>query len=96
MAPGQVSLLQLHDICGLNNCGRYLRSFAAFVGLAADEDYAGQGLPDIVSYNTRVEHIEKDSNGKWVHTLKRVVPQGEDGYREDWWQEATDAVVSSI
>ncbi|VDB96836.1 unnamed protein product [Peniophora sp. CBMAI 1063] len=67
----------------------HVRGYAAIHGLASDDD------PSLVSYNTRVERIEKPSpDGKWVLTLKRLRKLEETNRLEAvWWKEEFDAVV---
>ncbi|KII91643.1 hypothetical protein PLICRDRAFT_105338 [Plicaturopsis crispa FD-325 SS-3] len=74
--------------------GRYLRSYAAFFGLAADEDYGGEGRKEVASYNTRVEHAEKlQGSDKWTLTLKRVTRHDETSAKIELWKEEFDAVL---
>ncbi|WWC66071.1 uncharacterized protein I303_108693 [Kwoniella dejecticola CBS 10117] len=72
---------------------RYLRSFASWLGINNGDDE----LDERVSYNTRVELVEKrfDENGKqqgWILTLRKFV-RNDEGYEESYWQEYFDAVV---
>ncbi|KAH8813812.1 hypothetical protein DL96DRAFT_1625447 [Flagelloscypha sp. PMI_526] len=72
--------------------GRYLRSFASWLGVNS-----GDGSPD-VSYNTRVESVQKRYNaaGKhqgWTLLLRKFTKTNEITYKETWWSEDFDAVV---
>ncbi|KAF8654311.1 hypothetical protein AX16_003538 [Volvariella volvacea WC 439] len=71
---------------------RYLRSFASWHGINAND-----GNPN-VSYNTRVELVEKryDEDGKragWRIVLKELVRDGAQNSRTSWREEDFDAVV---
>ncbi|KZV64546.1 FAD/NAD-P-binding domain-containing protein [Peniophora sp. CONT] len=71
---------------------KHVRGYAAIHGLASDDD------PSVVSYLTRVEHLEKStSNNKWTLTLKRVRKLEETNRLEvTWWKEDFDAVVVGL
>ena len=67
---------------------RYMRSFASFHGVNSNDDN-----PD-VSYNTRVERIDKhfDDQGKelgWTLTLKKLEKTGKNSSRATWWKEVS-------
>ncbi|KAE8440801.1 hypothetical protein EG329_006557 [Mollisiaceae sp. DMI_Dod_QoI] len=50
-----------------------------------------RGYQDLVSYNTTVELVHKDSTtGKWVVTLRKPL---ENGVQDQWWTESFDSVV---
>ncbi|KAF7304328.1 Dimethylaniline monooxygenase [Mycena chlorophos] len=73
---------------------RYLRAFASYHGINAND-----ANPDI-SYNTRVELVEKryDEQGReqgWRLTLKRLerVAGNERRVKATWWTEDFDAIV---
>ncbi|WVQ82943.1 hypothetical protein IAT38_005079 [Cryptococcus sp. DSM 104549] len=56
-------------------------------------DYAKNfGLDKLTSYNTRVELAEKTGD-TWKLTLRKVVDEGEEKVREEFWTEEFDAVV---
>ncbi|KII86697.1 hypothetical protein PLICRDRAFT_55612 [Plicaturopsis crispa FD-325 SS-3] len=70
----------------------YLRAFASFHGVNSNDNNPN------VSYNTRVELIEKhyDDAGKehgWRLTLKELVKGANDTSRTTWYQENYDAIV---
>ncbi|RDB31080.1 Flavin-containing monooxygenase ustF2 [Hypsizygus marmoreus] len=72
--------------------GRYVRAFASYHGVNSND-----GNPR-VSYNTRVELVEKrfDQNGNeagWTLTLKKVVRTGKTSSKAIWTAENFDAVV---
>lgn len=46
------------------------------------------GIDQITSYNTRVERAEKIGD-TWKLTLRKVVDEGEDRVREEYWTEAS-------
>ncbi|OXG54155.1 dimethylaniline monooxygenase [Cryptococcus neoformans] len=52
------------------------------------------GIDQFTSYNTRVERAEKIGD-IWKLTLRKVVDEGEDRVREDYWIEEFDAVVAA-
>ncbi|KZV64548.1 FAD/NAD-P-binding domain-containing protein [Peniophora sp. CONT] len=65
----------------------HVRGYAAIHGFAFDDD------PAVVSYNTRVERVDKSDN-KWILTLKRFRKLEETNRLEaTWWKEEFDAVV---
>uniref|UniRef100_A0A0W0EY60 FAD/NAD(P)-binding domain-containing protein n=1 Tax=Moniliophthora roreri TaxID=221103 RepID=A0A0W0EY60_MONRR len=67
---------------------RYLRSFASFHGLNANDDNPN------ISYNTRVELVQKREDGKgWTVTLRKYTEPGSNEYKESWWSEDFDAIV---
>ncbi|KAF7324910.1 Dimethylaniline monooxygenase [Mycena kentingensis (nom. inval.)] len=71
---------------------KYLRAFASFHGINSNDDN-----PD-VSYNTRVELVEKkrELNGQhrgWTLTLKRLEHLGYGSVKASWWSEDFDAIV---
>ncbi|KAG6825285.1 hypothetical protein H0H92_004160 [Tricholoma furcatifolium] len=71
---------------------QYVRAFASFHNLNSNDDNPR------VSYNTRVELVEKryDLNGEeagWTLTLKKVVPIGNGTTKAIWSTEDFDAVV---
>ncbi|KAH8676745.1 flavin dependent monooxygenase-like protein [Tricladium varicosporioides] len=49
-----------------------------------------KGYESLVSYNTTVELVRKDSNSKWVLALRKPLDNGQEDY---WWEERFDAVV---
>ncbi|EGO03160.1 hypothetical protein SERLA73DRAFT_174607 [Serpula lacrymans var. lacrymans S7.3] len=70
----------------------YVRAFASYHGINSNDDNP------VMSYNTRVERVEKRLNEKgqeqgWRLWLKELVPIGENKYRATWWTEDFDAVV---
>ena len=69
-----------------------MRGYAAIHGLAS---YDG---PAVVSYNTRVERLDKSSDKKkWILTLKRLRKLEETNRLEaTWWKEEFDAVVVAV
>ncbi|KAK7049894.1 hypothetical protein VNI00_005324 [Paramarasmius palmivorus] len=67
---------------------RYLRSFASLHGVNANDENPN------VTYNTRVELVQKRKNGKgWTVTLRKFTELGDGGYKENWWSEDFDAIV---
>ncbi|KAF9067741.1 hypothetical protein BDP27DRAFT_1225424 [Rhodocollybia butyracea] len=71
---------------------RYVRSFASFQGINSND-----GNPDI-SYNTRVERVEKryNVNGEgagWTVTLREFIQTDADSYSIRWWTEDLDAIL---
>lgn len=70
---------------------RHVRQYAASVGLNSnDEEY-----PDVISYFTRVERVHKSPStlGKWILTLRRLIPLHDGSLKVTWWTEAFDAIV---
>ncbi|KZV64547.1 FAD/NAD-P-binding domain-containing protein [Peniophora sp. CONT] len=67
----------------------HVRGYAALHGLGSYDD------PATVSYNTRVERVEKASGAnKWTLTFKRLRKLEETNRLEaTWWKEEFDAVV---
>nr|XP_019009539.1 uncharacterized protein I206_06188 [Kwoniella pini CBS 10737]OCF48320.1 hypothetical protein I206_06188 [Kwoniella pini CBS 10737] len=71
---------------------RYLRSFASWLGINNGDEKTN------VSYNTRVELVEKNLNkiGKqigWTLTLRKFLRAKEGCYEETYWKENFDAVI---
>ncbi|PPQ92470.1 hypothetical protein CVT25_009735 [Psilocybe cyanescens] len=71
---------------------RYLRAFASWHGVNNNDNNPN------VSYNTRVELIEKRHNEDgeeegWTLTLKELVPSGRDTLKAIWTKEHFDAVI---
>jgi thioredoxin reductase len=64
----------------------YLRAFASFHSINTNDGNKN------VSYNTRVELVEKKSTG-WTVTLKKFEKTGDHSCRATWWTENFDAVV---
>jgi cation diffusion facilitator CzcD-associated flavoprotein CzcO len=61
---------------------------------SAVEDYIQnlvnrKGYQDWISYDTFVELVHKEGNGKWVLTLRKPLAGGQD----EWWTESFDAVI---
>ncbi|WWD22598.1 hypothetical protein CI109_107091 [Kwoniella shandongensis] len=50
------------------------------------------GLDKLTSYNTRVEKAVKEGN-TWILTLRKVIDDGDDKAREEYWTEEFDALV---
>lgn len=48
-----------------------------------------KGYQEWVSYKTFVELVHKEKDGKWVLTLRKPLPSGQD----EWWTENFDAVI---
>ncbi|KAH8827551.1 FAD/NAD(P)-binding domain-containing protein [Flagelloscypha sp. PMI_526] len=72
--------------------GRYLRAFASWLGVNS-----GDENPDI-SYNTRVESVNKRYNEQgehhgWTLLLRKFIQIDVNTYEESWWSEDFDAVV---
>ncbi|KAL6301889.1 FAD/NAD(P)-binding domain-containing protein [Sparassis latifolia] len=72
--------------------GKYLRSFASFLGLNSNDEN-----PD-TSYNTRVERVDKylDENGNehgWRLLLKKLVQTDYGTLKATWYTQVFDAVV---
>lgn len=65
---------------------RYMRAFASYHGLNSND-----ANPN-VTYNTRVELIEKKISAEgegqgWTLTLKKLVRTGKDRSKATWWTE---------
>ncbi|KAG6907920.1 hypothetical protein DXG01_006850 [Tephrocybe rancida] len=72
--------------------GRYVRAFASFHGVNSNDANTR------VSYNTRVELVEKRYNeygeeAGWTLTLKQVIATGKESSKAIWSREDFDAVV---
>lgn len=51
-----------------------------------------EGIEDYYRFDSRIESVYKNDNGKWVLVVKKIV----DGDHEEWYQEEFDAVVVAI
>ncbi|KIY64798.1 FAD/NAD(P)-binding domain-containing protein [Cylindrobasidium torrendii FP15055 ss-10] len=66
---------------------RYLRAFASWHDINVNDDGP-------ISYNTRVDRVEKRADGKgWTLTLKELVQTGDHTAKASWYTEDFDAVV---
>ncbi|KAH7907114.1 hypothetical protein BJ138DRAFT_1215706 [Hygrophoropsis aurantiaca] len=70
----------------------YVRAFASYHNINSNDDNPA------VSYNTRVELVEKRLNDQgeedgWRLWLKKLVPTGNNTSRATWWTEDFDAVT---
>ncbi|KAH7921864.1 FAD/NAD(P)-binding domain-containing protein [Leucogyrophana mollusca] len=70
----------------------YIRAFASYHNINSNDDNPA------VSYNTRVELIEKRLNDQgeeqgWRLWLKKITPTGNNTSRATWWSEDFDAVT---
>lgn len=54
-----------------------------------DKFVESEGLDNYIRYNSRIQDLDKTSDGKWKITVRRVV----DEHHEEWYQEVFDAVV---
>ncbi|KAJ3773442.1 FAD/NAD(P)-binding domain-containing protein [Lentinula raphanica] len=75
-----------------NHLQRYVRTFASLHEINSNDDNPN------VSYNTRVERVEKryDLDGKeagWSLTLRKFIETGPNAYKIQWWKEDFDAII---
>lgn len=71
---------------------RYMRSFASFHGVGSDDENPN------VSYNTRVELVEKyfDDEGNehgWTLTLKKLERISANVSKATWWTEVSMCIL---
>lgn len=84
----------------LPNEKKYLDEKRAIYPFLTQEELSGriedfverEGLNDYIRFNTRVEHVTKNAEGKWIITVKQ---KNENDGEEYWYKEEFDAVIVS-